>query len=69
MTAEADALRATVEVVTKAILDVLQEDDHHWSSRPCGSCRAISSMIGRPFGWYEYARRMAAGEPPRRSRG
>lgn len=63
MTTDADALRATVEIVTKAILDMLQEDSHPWSARPCSTCRAVSSMVGRPFGCYEYARRKDAGEP------
>ncbi len=58
-----DTIRAAVNVLMKPILDILQEDPHSWSDRPCDSCRTISAIIGRPFGCYEFARRRAAKEP------
>ena len=29
---------------------MVEADPHQWSSRPCSTCRAISSLIGRSFG-------------------
>ena len=58
-----DVIKAAARVLVGAVLDLLQEDNHNWSERGCGTCRAISSIVGRPFGCYEFARRKAAGEP------
>ena len=30
--------------------DLIENDPHQWSSRPCTTCNAISQIIGRPFG-------------------
>jgi len=38
-----------------AISDLLYNDPHHWSERPCGTCKAITSIIKKPFGCYKYA--------------
>ncbi len=35
---------------TDAAFRLIEEDPHQWSSRPCQTCRAISNLIGRPFG-------------------
>jgi len=51
-------IKAAVNVLMKPILDLLQDDPHMWSMRPCSTCRAISSMVGKPFGCYFYAQKM-----------
>lgn len=48
-------LKMTVRVLFNAVLGMLQEDPHTWSTRPCQTCRAISGIIGEPFGCYLYA--------------
>lgn len=37
-------------ILLKPILDLIQNDPHQWSSRPCSTCRTISQMIEEPFG-------------------
>lgn len=51
------------ETLLAAVLRLLQEDPHMWSARPCKTCKAVSAIADRPFGCYEYQRRVAAGEP------
>ena len=36
--------------IVKAVLSVIQNDPHQWSTRPCSSCTAVSSLSGMPFG-------------------
>ncbi len=46
---------------------LLQDDPHQWSERPCPTCRAIGSVVGKPFGCYVYAQQWAvrrAAQPP-----
>ena len=31
-------------------LAALEVDNHNWSERPCSTCRAITTALGRPFG-------------------
>ena len=45
-----NATRCAASMLMRSILDLLQEDPHQWSVRPCGTCRTISGLIGRPFG-------------------
>lgn len=51
-----EIIKAAVQVFTEAILNIIQNDPHGWSTRPCTSCQTISSMIGRPFGCYKFAK-------------
>jgi len=55
-----DLLRASVRVVIGATLDMLQEDPHQWSTRPCATCRAITAIVARPFGCYLYMEQRGA---------
>ena len=32
------------------ILDLFDRDPHQWSTRPCQTCKAISALVGKPFG-------------------
>lgn len=50
-------VRAAANLVLDAVLDLLQEDQHSWSDRPCPTCRPITAMLGKPFGCYRYQQR------------
>jgi len=49
-----EVLQAAVDLFVSAILNIIQRDPHQWSTRPCQSCRTISSLINRPFGCILY---------------
>lgn len=51
-----NVIRAAVNVIVEPVLGLLQEDPHSWSTRPCGTCRSIQSLTGKPFGCYVYAK-------------
>lgn len=54
-----EAIQKAAAIINKAALDLLQVDPHDWSTRPCQTCRAISAIIGRRFGCYQYAHEKA----------
>ena len=33
-----------------AAFELIQQDPHQWSSRPCATCKAVSSLIKDSFG-------------------
>ena len=37
-----------------SVLEIVQDDPHQWSTRPCTSCKTITSLIGKPFGCEKY---------------
>lgn len=37
-----------------AILRLIQNDPHGWSSRPCQTCQTITGLVGKSFGCYFY---------------
>lgn len=43
------------KLLIDAITDLLYDDPHHWSTRPCPTCRTISTITKKPFGCYQYA--------------
>lgn len=47
-------IKVTANILIETILDIIQNDSHHWSKRPCQSCRTISGIIGKSFGCYKY---------------
>lgn len=36
--------------ISSAAFELLYADPHQWSTRPCGTCRAITAMVGKKFG-------------------
>lgn len=50
-------IKAAANVLMDTVLELIQNDSHMWSLRPCSTCAAITSIVGRPFGCYEYQRR------------
>lgn len=49
-------VKEALQILMDTVLNLIQEDPHQWSERPCSTCQAISSIVGRPFGCYLYAR-------------
>lgn len=49
-TAAEDAIKAAARVLMEAALSLIEGDPHQWSTRPCGTCSAVTTLIGRPFG-------------------
>lgn len=48
-------IRDVARILMETVLDLIQKDSHQWSTRPCSTCRAITNIVGRPFGCYKYA--------------
>jgi hypothetical protein len=53
-------VQAAAAVLLDAVLRLMQDDPHSWSERGCETCRAIGSIVGKPFGCYVYAQQRAA---------
>ena len=47
-------VRAAANLILDAVSDCLYGDPHQWSNRPCGTCRTITLLVGKPFGCYRY---------------
>ncbi len=47
-------VKAAASIVIDAVVGAIQNDGHVYSSRPCETCRAVSGIIGKPFGCYKY---------------
>lgn len=47
-------IKAAANILMDTVLELLQKDPHQWSTRPCSTCKAISSILGKPFGCYKY---------------
>lgn len=43
-------IQAAAGMIVRTVLGALQKDGHQWSTRPCGTCTAISALVGYPFG-------------------
>lgn len=52
---EKKVIKAAVNIIVESVLNLIQKDPHQWSARPCSTCRAISSIINKPFGCILYA--------------
>jgi len=50
MTDEEKIIKSAVNIIVEPILELIQKDPHQWSKRPCSTCSAISTIIGKPFG-------------------
>lgn len=47
---DSEIFDAAFKRLTKAITDLMQQDGHPWSSRPCSTCRSVSAIVGYDFG-------------------
>ncbi len=48
------AIRVQVGLIMDVVTETIGVDGHQWSDRPCQTCLAVTSLIGRPFGCYWY---------------
>lgn len=55
-----EILDACIQKIIDAVFALIQDDPHQWSDRPCGTCRSITALAGKPFGCYEYQRKRSA---------
>lgn len=52
------ALEATLpKMIPLGCLEMFVRDQHRFSTRPCLTCKNISSLMGRPWGCVELAKR------------
>lgn len=60
------ALEAVVpKMIPRVALDLFVADQHRFGSRPCGTCRQISNIIGEPWGCSAYGQPVPTKEPDR----
>ena len=52
-------IQAASAIIVDAALNLIQSDPHQWSERPCSTCRAVTTLIGRRFGCYAYTKRVS----------
>ncbi len=48
------SVKVAVSIIMKSVIEIIGIDGHSWSDRPCQTCRAVSGLIGEPFGCYWY---------------
>lgn len=44
------AARIAARVLMRSVMQLFQLDPHRWSTRPCATCKAITEVVGEPFG-------------------
>ena len=49
-----DLIRTAARIMLEAVLQLIQDDPHQWSTRPCATCQAITSITAKPFGCIKY---------------
>lgn len=47
---EVRIVQVAARLLVNAALALIERDPHQWSARPCPTCRAVSDIVGRPFG-------------------
>ena len=47
-------LEQAVNKIVTSVFDIIQNDPHQWSNRPCVSCETVSTLSGRRFGCVEF---------------
>lgn len=52
-----DIAAAIAQQLAEAVARVVEADPHHFSPRPCPSCRTISGLLGRAYGCNAKAKR------------
>ncbi len=54
-----EAVEQSVErTLLNQTLEIMSNDMHTVSSRPCQTCKVISNILGKPFGCYKFQKRM-----------
>ncbi len=47
-------IKACANVLIDTIANIIYTDPHQWSKRPCETCKAITGILGKPFGVTDY---------------
>lgn len=50
---------AAALLLVDAALRLIEGDSHEFGSRPCVTCRTVSSLVGRSFGCVAFAEKKA----------
>ena len=45
-----NSMQQAFKILTEPVLRLWESDPHQFSSRPCSTCQAITSIVGRSFG-------------------
>ena len=51
-------VRSSVNLIMDTVVELIGADGHQWSDRPCATCHAVTSLLGRPFGCYWYQKKL-----------
>lgn len=54
MDEQEEMIKACANVLIDTIANIIYADSHHWSTRPCETCKAITAILGKPFGCDRY---------------
>lgn len=49
-TIRAEAVQMAAQVIARVALDMIEEDSHHFGTRPCQTCNAVSRLLNRQWG-------------------
>jgi len=52
--ADQEVLQLAIDRLMIAVTQLIYDDPHGWSNRPCPTCKAVSGITGKPFGCYLY---------------
>lgn len=58
-----DEVQQAVKILLRPVADLIYRDPHQWSQRPCATCRAVTSIIGEPFGCDRYRKEKQERKP------
>lgn len=56
---EKTEMKTALSILMDSVLNLLEKDPHQFGTRPCSTCTAVSSIIGKPFGCVKVAKRKA----------
>ncbi len=54
MSEQEKMIKACANVLIDTIVNIIYTDSHQWSKRPCETCKAITAILGKPFGCNRY---------------
>ena len=50
MSKEEKIIQAAANVLMESVIKLIEADPHQFSTRPCSTCKAVSTIRGKPFG-------------------
>ncbi len=61
-------IKACARLIFDAIANLIYADPHQWSKRPCTTCRAITALLGEPFGCDRHRKEKQANSKPQENK-